>query len=160
MYIKYIYVHLCLDVQFGAGCDQLGCCLRVTVLARNHQRRKPILQKQQTARQASDAMPLAARASVFLNRCIVSSSAWVYIYMHTHKRMPVFFYDYMYVVNVVLCIYIYIHTCVTYQYINKAWSYPLSIFIHYNTCPPCTTYRNTLSQVHAPCGCVTNIVDT
>ena len=96
MYTKYMYVHLCLDVQFGAGGDQLGCCLRVTVLARNHQRRKPILQKQQTARRESDAMPLAARASAFLNRGIVSSSAWVYKYMHIHKRMPVFLYEYMY----------------------------------------------------------------
>jgi len=56
--------HLFLHVKLCAGIDQLGCCLRVTHHACRHQRCAPMLQRQQTGRRASDAMPLAAGARV------------------------------------------------------------------------------------------------
>jgi len=56
--------HLVLQINLCAGVDQLGYCFRVAHFARWHQRRVPMLQRQQTGRRASDAMPLAAGARV------------------------------------------------------------------------------------------------
>ena len=81
--------HLFLHVKFGAGCDQLGYCLHVTVLACDHQRRPPLLQRQQTARRASDATPPVTGARVSLDRAVVPCSSGAHTYMYIHKRMPV-----------------------------------------------------------------------
>ena len=81
--------HHGLRVKFGAGCDQLGYCFRVTVLARCHQRRKPILQRQQAARPASDATPPVTGTHVSVDRAVVPWSSGAHTYLYTHKRMPV-----------------------------------------------------------------------
>jgi len=87
--------HLFLHVKFGAGCDQLGYCLRVTVLARDHQRRRPILQRQQAARRASDATPSVRGAPVSLDRAVVPCSSGAHTYMYIHKRMPACLHGYV-----------------------------------------------------------------
>ena len=87
--------HLLLHVKFGAGCDQLGCCLRVTIFARQHQRRIPILQRQQAARQASHATPPVTGTRVSLDRDVVPCSSGAHTYMNIHKRMPVCLNEYV-----------------------------------------------------------------
>ena len=56
--------HLVLQVKLGTFCDQLSCCLCVSLIDDQDQRCVPILQRQQTGSRASDAMPLAAGARV------------------------------------------------------------------------------------------------
>ena len=78
-----------LHVKFGAGCDQLGYCFHATARARDHQRRSPILQRQQAARRASDATPPVTGARVSLDRAVVPCASGAHTYMYIHKRMPV-----------------------------------------------------------------------
>ena len=81
--------HLVLHVKSGTGCDQLGYCLCMTVQARDHQRRIPIVQRQQAARRASDATPPVTGARVSLDCAVVPCSSGAHTYMYIHKRMPV-----------------------------------------------------------------------